>query len=75
MGHVIGLHFDSHFYGITNEQDLNDKLIFEKGILENLFNIEVKQFCFHITNEFTLSCNKDSYGGMLNAFSEFYQKK
>jgi len=75
LGHNIGLHFDSHFYEISNEQDLHEKLVFEKGILETIFNIEVNSFCFHITNEFTLSCNKDSYGAMLNAFSEFYQKK
>lgn len=75
LGHNIGLHFDSHFYEISNEEDLHEKLVFEKGILENLFNTGVNSFCFHITNDFTLSCNKDSYGGMLNAYSEFYQKE
>lgn len=75
LGHDIGLHFDSHFYGITSEIDLEERLSFEKKIIESLFNIEIKSFCFHITNPFTLACNKNSYAGLLNVFSAFFQNE
>ena len=73
LGHEIGLHFDSHFYNITNENQLESKLILEKNILEKFFSIEIKSFCFHITSDFTINCNKSSYAGMINAYSSFFQ--
>lgn len=75
LGHDIGLHFDSHFYEILDENVLEEKLLFEKDIIEKLFSIEVKSFCFHVTSNFTLSCNKEEYAGMKNVFSFFFQKK
>ncbi len=75
MGHEVGLHFDSHFYDIDSLDELEKRLLFEKQILENLFNIKVRVFSFHITNHFTVSCDKESYGGMVNAYSEYFQKK
>lgn len=75
LGHEIGLHFDSHFYEIENENQLESKLIFEKNIIENLFSIKVNSFCFHITSDFTINCNKQVYAGMINAFSLFFQKE
>lgn len=73
MGHNIGLHFDSHFYAIQDESVLDEKLKFERNILEGLFEIKIRSFCFHITNPFTLACNKNEYAGMINAFSSFFQ--
>lgn len=75
LGHDIGLHFDSHFFGINNESALLEKLWFEKKLLESLFETEVKSFCFHITNTFTLACDKQEYASMVNAFSSFFQKE
>ena len=39
LGHQIGLHFDPTQYHISNISDLNQHLVFEKSILENLFQI------------------------------------
>jgi hypothetical protein len=75
LGHDIGLHFDSHFYEIENEDQLESKLTFEKNILENLFSIQIRSFCFHITSDFTINCNKQIYAGMINAYSLFFQKE
>ncbi|MBL7901676.1 MAG: hypothetical protein JNK73_06750 [Bacteroidia bacterium] len=75
LGHDIGLHFDSHYYNINNETDLESKLLFEKGIIENVFNLSINSFCFHINNTFTLGCNKTHYAGLLNAFSDYFQKQ
>jgi hypothetical protein len=72
LGHQIGLHFDSHFYKIKNEEDLDEKLQLEAGFLGKLFNIKINVFSFHITNEFTLSCRKKKYGGLINSYSEYY---
>ncbi|MBA3664215.1 MAG: hypothetical protein H0W61_08410 [Bacteroidetes bacterium] len=74
LGHEIGLHFDSHYYDIKTEKDLEKKLQLEKNILEEFFPAKIKCFCFHINNEFTLNCNKPSYAGLVNAFSENFQK-
>ncbi len=69
MGHKIGLHFDSHFYDINNEKDLESKLLFEKNVLEKMFNIKIKAFSFHNTSDFTLSCKQKHYADMVNVYS------
>jgi hypothetical protein len=70
LGHKIGLHFDTHYYGIKNETELETKLLWEKKIIEELFNTEVSVFSFHVTNQFTKSCKSDSYAGMMNVYSD-----
>jgi hypothetical protein len=74
-GHDIGLHFDAGYYNIQNEDLLEQKLNDERNLIQSVFNVPVKSFCFHITNDFTLSCNKPEYAGLVNAFSEFFQKQ
>lgn len=75
LGHPIGLHFDAKFYEMKDERELEEKLIFEKEFLEKIFPIKIDSFCFHITNDFTISCNKIKYAGMINAFSEYFEKQ
>ena len=69
MDHKIGLHFDSHFYNIDNEKDLELKLSFEKEVLVKIFSKKIKVFSFHNTNDFTLSCKNELYSGMINVYS------
>lgn len=75
LGHKIGLHFDSHYYGIKKVEDLDEYLMFEKSILEKIFNVNVSVFSFHNTDEFILSCKKEKYAGMINTYSNFFQDK
>jgi hypothetical protein len=75
LGHEIGLHFDSHYYNITNETELCMKLEFEKLFLENLFDIKILVFSFHNTNEFVLSCDKWKYAGMINTYANYFKKE
>src|SRR5258708_18581462 len=75
LGHAIGLHFDANYYDIKEENKLEDKLRFERDLIEKLFPVKIESFCFHITNEFTISCNKPVYAGMINAYSEYYEKR
>lgn len=73
LGHEIGLHFDSHFYGISEEKDLEKYLLFEKNILQEMFDTKVEVFSFHNTNSFTMACQAESYGGLINVYSKNFQ--
>ncbi len=75
LGHKIGLHFDTHFYGITTELELEDKLIFEKHLLEKTFNTVVDVFSFHNTTEFTMNCKAWQYGGLINTYAAYFQEQ
>ncbi|MCX6166224.1 MAG: hypothetical protein NTU73_15415 [Ignavibacteriae bacterium] len=74
LGHKIGLHFDSHYYNIKNEINLEAKLLLEKKIIENIFDTEVKVFSFHNPNRFALNCRKYQYSDMINTYSDYFQK-
>ena len=74
LGHNIGLHFDSHYYGITSEDNLEEFLLKEVEMFRSFFNIEIKAFSFHNTTEFTLSCEKDTYAGLINVYAESIKK-
>ena len=70
LGHQIGLHFDTHFWEISSETDLEKYMLIDKQILQLFFEIEPQVFSFHNTNSFVLSCEKDCYAGMINVYSK-----
>jgi hypothetical protein len=72
LGHRLGLHFDSHFFEIENEAQLDNCISSEASILRNLLQVPIESFSFHVTTPFTLSCKKESYGGLINVYSEFF---
>lgn len=74
LGHQLGLHFDTHFYGIRKEAELEDKLLFERNILESIFECRVNAFSFHNTTDFTMGCKNWKYGGMINTYASFFQE-
>lgn len=74
LGHNIGLHFDSHFWNIETEDNLEKFLEFDKTVLEKYFGIDIKVFSFHNTNSFILSCEKDKYADMINVYSKYFKK-
>ncbi len=71
LGHQIGLHFDSHFWNIKSENQLEQYISIDKGILEQYLEVEIKAFSFHNNTDFTLSCRKEKYAGLLNVYSDF----
>lgn len=75
LGHNLGLHFDSHYYNISKEEELESYLEFEKGILEKIFDTKIEVFSFHNTNDFVLGCKQEKYAGMVNTYSSFFQDK
>jgi hypothetical protein len=75
LGHDIGLHFDSHFYGIEDPRHLVEKIEWERQILERVIDSPVHAFSFHNTSPFTMSCQDWKYGGLINAYANFFQTK
>lgn len=75
LGHNIGLHFDSQFYGIKDEKTLESVLSLEKEFFGKLFNIKIDVFSFHNPDKFALSCRKYRYSGMINTYAEFFNNE
>ncbi len=73
LGHDIGLHFDPFFFNIETEAELDDKIVFEKEILEKIFEIKINVFSFHNNTPFTLSCENETYGGLINTYSKKFK--
>ncbi len=74
LGHHIGLHFDSAYWGITDEDQLNKYIQLDKEYLEANFGIVVDTFSFHNTTPFTHSCLQSKYAGLINVYSSFYKE-
>lgn len=75
LGHQIGLHFDSHFWDIQEETQLDKSIEFDKLILEKYLETQLKAFSFHNNTPFTLSCRKDKYGGLINVYSDYFRER
>ena len=75
LGHHIGLHFDSHFWDIQSETQLDRCIESDKSILEKYLGTEIQAFSFHNNTAFTLSCRKDKYGGLLNVYSDYFRER
>jgi len=73
LGHDIGIHFDTHFWNIETEHQLEDCLAIDTNSLERYIGINPKVFSFHNNNLFTLSCRKDTYQGLLNVYSDYFR--
>ena len=74
LGHCVGLHFDSAYWGITDENQLNDYIILDKEYFEKNMDVEIDTFSFHNTTPFTQSCLEYKYGGLINVYSSFFKK-
>lgn len=89
MGHNIALHFDTIFYGVLNEETLEKMLVFERDILSNLFNVEIKVFSLHNPNPDVNNYNrytleelskiypayfKDFIANMVNTYGSIFRK-
>lgn len=75
LGHIVGLHFDSHYWGCIDEKDLEKCMKIDKKTLETYLGININVFSFHNTNEFILSCDDEQYAGMINPYSKFFKEK
>lgn len=74
LGHQLALHFDAHFWDIKKEDQLNQFLEIDKTTFERYFDTIPTVFSFHNNNAFTLSCEKETYAGMINVYAKKYQR-
>lgn len=73
LGHDVGLHFDTHFHGITREEDLEGPMAWERDLLARLLDAPVNAVSFHNTTPFTMACQAHHYAGMVNTYAEYFQ--
>lgn len=74
-GHDIGLHFDAAFYQTTSEDELDELVAKEAGWLKDWFGVEPTAFSFHNPDAFLLTCERDSYGGLINCYSRKFKDR
>lgn len=73
LGHHIGLHFDSHYYGIEDEESLNKYVELDKNYFNAVFGLDIDTYSFHNTTPFVLNCREYKYGGLINVYSDFFR--
>lgn len=74
LGHHVGMHFDSHYWNITDESQLDEFIKLDKQYFERNFGVQIDTFSFHNTTPFTQSCLKLNYGGLINVYSSFFKE-
>lgn len=74
LGHCVGLHFDSAYWGITSEDQLNDYIAIDRDYLEKNMDVKIDTFSFHNTTPFTQSCLEYQYGGLINSYASFFKE-
>lgn len=74
LGHHLGLHFDCSYYDIRNEEQLEKLILWEEGILQDLFKREIHAFSFHNPSAEMLRYGNLRYAGLINTYAEYFQK-
>lgn len=74
LGHYVGLHFDSHYYRITDETQLNKYIGLDRAYFEIVLGVKIDTFSFHNTTPFTQSCLAPMYGGLINVYSSHFKE-
>ena len=74
LGHLVGLHFDCRYWGITDEERLTQFITIDKEFIEANFGVVLDTFSFHNTTAFTQSCVAYTYGGLINVYSSFFKE-
>lgn len=73
LGHDVGLHLDTTYYGITSSDALHDIVAWEASLLERVIERPVSTFSFHQPTPFLLSCQRETYGGRINTYAARFQ--
>lgn len=73
LGHDVGLHFDGAFYPTLSEESLHDLIIMEANLLEQFIGIRPAAFSFHNPSAFHLTCEAETYGGLVNCYSKRFK--
>ncbi len=73
LGHALGLHFDTHYYGVERRDQLERLLAREKRVLDDCFNAEIRAFSFHNTTSATAAFSEREYAGLINAYGDYFR--
>jgi hypothetical protein len=74
-GHALGLHFDTHFYDVSDTLELERLIALEREFLETVFGIQIGALSFHIASPFTQACRQRTYAGLVSANSGYLQSE
>lgn len=74
LGHSLGLHIDTSFYDISDEDDLELNVVREKKQIESFFQTRLSAFSFHDPSAIDLQFSKDYYAGLVNCYSDKFSK-
>lgn len=74
LGHHVGLHFDSAYWGVTDESQLNKFIKIDKDYFETNLKVNIDTFSFHNTTLFTQSCKEYKYGGLINVYASYFKE-
>ena len=75
LGHDVGLHFDSHYWDVKDEESLNSCIEKDSRYFTETLRLTPKAFSFHCTDDFIKGCENACYGGLLNVYSSFFKTK
>jgi len=76
LGHDIGLHFDADLYDITSEVELHKQVSYEADLIGRYVGVcRPSAFSFHNPSTFHLTCEEDSYGGLVNCYSKRFKSE
>jgi hypothetical protein len=73
LGHKIGLHFDTIFYGVLSKEELINKLNYEKYVMENLFEVKIEVFSLHNPNPDIRNYNKYTIKELANLYPQYFE--
>jgi hypothetical protein len=73
LGHALGLHFDTHYFAVEDSEELERLLDWEKRVLEEYFEFEIRVFSFHITSSTTERFRNMKYAGLINAYADYFR--
>lgn len=75
LGHLVGLHFDCHYWGISDEKELDEYITLDRTYFERVFGFGIDTFSFHNTTPFTQRCVDYKYGGLINVYSSVFKEQ
>jgi hypothetical protein len=70
LGHEMGIHFDTHFYSIVSQLDLEEALQKEILLFKDVLGFEPKTFSFHNPTKEILKFDHLEYCGLKNTYSK-----
>jgi len=73
LGHALGLHFDTDYYGVGGSKQLEELLARERRVLEEFFESEIRVFSFHNTSAATDRFRNQEYAGLINTYADFFR--